>query len=54
LAGQRQSATYDAPFNTVLTQDLLLAILRGDLTDHASVSAWLDLHRSIADSPCNK
>ncbi|HVF51132.1 MAG TPA: sulfatase-like hydrolase/transferase [Pyrinomonadaceae bacterium] len=54
LAAHADAATYDAPFNTVLTQDLLLAVLRGELHDAPTVAAWLDRHRSIADSPCNK
>lgn len=45
LAGQKRGITYDKPFNTVLTHDLLLAILRGELTTPEEVVAWLDVHR---------
>ncbi|HKX29753.1 MAG TPA: hypothetical protein VJ302_18835 [Blastocatellia bacterium] len=51
LKGQEQGSVYHASFNTVLTQDLLLAILRGELPSPPDVSAWLDRHRSIGESP---
>lgn len=46
LAGQHQGISYVTPFNTVLAQDLLLAILRGEVTDAAGAARWLDAHRS--------
>jgi hypothetical protein len=46
LAGQKQAHPYDQPFNTVLTHDLLLALLRGELASTDSVVEWLDQHRS--------
>lgn len=54
LAGRSEGRTYDAPFNTVLTQGLLLSVLRGEVADAESVSRWLDEHRSVEDSPCNQ
>jgi arylsulfatase A-like enzyme len=42
---------YEAPFNTVLSYDLLLAILQGEVTDTKGAARWLDQHRSIARSP---
>ncbi|MFL6228811.1 MAG: sulfatase-like hydrolase/transferase [Pyrinomonadaceae bacterium] len=54
LAGQKEGATYDAGFNTVLTQDLVLTILGGNVTDAEGARRWLDAHRTFADSPCNK
>ncbi|MGB9177713.1 MAG: sulfatase-like hydrolase/transferase [Pyrinomonadaceae bacterium] len=54
LAGEKTPVTYDAPFNTILTHDLLLAFLRGEVRDAGSVTQWLDSHRSIADSPYNR
>ena len=48
---QANPMVYDAPFNTVLTHDLLLSILRGELSDPASVGRWIDDHRSIGESP---
>jgi hypothetical protein len=37
--------TYSSKLNTVMTHDMVLAILRGDVTNHATLAAWLDLHR---------
>jgi hypothetical protein len=45
LSGQTTGATYDRPFNTVLTQDLMLAILRGEVSTPQHVTRWLDEHR---------
>jgi hypothetical protein len=39
-----QSLTYCNPFNTILTQDLILAILRGEVTNQSTTAAWLDTH----------
>ncbi|MEA2207106.1 MAG: hypothetical protein QOE77_3882 [Blastocatellia bacterium] len=54
LAGQPEPITYDHPFNTVLTHDLLLALLRGEVSSPQTVAAWLDAHRTIGDSPYNR
>ncbi|MGI8734306.1 MAG: sulfatase-like hydrolase/transferase [Pyrinomonadaceae bacterium] len=51
LAGEAEGATYASPFNTVLTHDLLLAILRGEVSDVKGAGLWLDRHRSIGRSP---
>ena len=51
LAGQKSGATYDAPFNTVLTHDLVLEVLGGRIKDAAELTAWLDAHRTIGESP---
>lgn len=51
LAGQHSSINYTPEFNTVLTHDLLLALLSGKLFDAPSVADWLDSHRSIGKSP---
>jgi hypothetical protein len=34
-----------------LTHDLLLAVLRGEVSDAKGAAAWLDRNRSIARSP---
>jgi hypothetical protein len=39
-----QSMTCSNQFNTVLTQDLILAIFRGEVTDQSTTTAWLDTH----------
>lgn len=54
LAGQREQLTYTAGFNTVVTHDLILALMRGEVSSPGSVAAWLDGHRSITDSPYNR
>ncbi|HMB29959.1 MAG TPA: sulfatase-like hydrolase/transferase [Blastocatellia bacterium] len=51
LKKQRASVIYRPSFNTVLSQDLLLALLRGELSAPADVTEWLDRHRSIEKSP---
>ena len=43
--GANQSATYSAPFPTVLTHDLVLAILRGQITNQANAVFWMSHHR---------
>jgi Sulfatase len=40
-----------APFNTVLTHDLILSILRGEVSDTKGAAEWLEHHRSIGRSP---
>jgi arylsulfatase A-like enzyme len=46
LASQKQGVEYGARFNTVLTGDLLIGVLRGEITDAASATAWLDRNRA--------
>jgi hypothetical protein len=48
LAGQEEGAEYDAEFNTVLSAELTLAILRGEIKSHSDVATWLDAHRGDA------
>ena len=50
LAGENQGVTYDPAFNTVLSHDLILAILSGDLSKKEDVMMWLDRHRSSVES----
>ncbi len=52
LAGQKKGVTYEKPFNTVLTRDLVLAILRGEITSIDEVVTWLDKNRSMAEGVC--
>ena len=42
---------YAPQFNTVLTHDLVLAIFRGEVADATGAAAWLDVHKTIGDSP---
>jgi hypothetical protein len=46
LKRQKESVIYQPSFNTVLSQDLLLALLRGELHTPPDVTAWLDRNRS--------
>lgn len=39
-----QSITYGNRFNTVLTKDLILAVLDRELTESAQLAPWLDAH----------
>ena len=51
MPGQHEGLAFDHPFNTVLSHDLMLALMRGELTSAQSVAEWLDQRRTIADSP---
>jgi hypothetical protein len=42
LAGQKVGMEYQKPFNTILTKQILIEILRGNLTTPADVAAWID------------
>jgi arylsulfatase A-like enzyme len=46
LAGQKEAVAYTQEFNAVLTADLLLGVLRGEITDGASATGWLDRNRT--------
>ena len=50
LASQKDGVTYTQEFNTVLTADLLLGVLRGEIGDPASAVAWLDRNRTRLSS----
>jgi Sulfatase len=45
LAGQMQGATYRSEFNTVVSHDLLIALLKNDISSPKTVMEWLDDHR---------
>jgi hypothetical protein len=48
MAGQTTPLAYGEPFNTVLTQDLLLAVLQKQVTTPEDITAWLSKHRNDA------
>lgn len=54
LANQNNGVAYQKPFNTIITKELLLALLRGDVSDKSSVTDWLNKNSTLADSPYNK
>jgi len=45
LASQKEAVEYTPRFNAVLTGDLLMAVLSGEIASPASASAWLDRNR---------
>jgi hypothetical protein len=49
LRGQKEGATYETSFNTVLTRGLILAVLRGEVADPPGLMRWLDQNRSDAE-----
>jgi hypothetical protein len=42
LPGQTAGVAYDRPFSAMVTHDLVLALLRGDLKTPGEATAWLD------------
>jgi hypothetical protein len=46
MPSQREGVEYAQPFNTVLTHDLVIAILEGQVATPADVWRWLDRNRS--------
>ncbi len=53
FAGHAEPVSFSEPFNTVLTHDLLLGVLRGEISTPAQAASWLDRRRTIGDSPYN-
>jgi Sulfatase len=51
LPGESENLEYERAFNTVLSSELILAVLSGEITTREDAVKWLDLHRSIAESP---
>lgn len=51
LPGQSRAAGYDPAFNTIVSHDLVLGVLRGELKTPEEVASWLDRHRSLGPSP---
>jgi hypothetical protein len=48
LPYQREGAVFDPSFNTVLSQDLVLDILRGRVADARAAARWLETRRASA------
>jgi len=51
LSGQKNGVEYASPFNTIITRELLMEMLRGNLTASDDVVEWLDQRRALAESP---
>jgi hypothetical protein len=45
LAFQKEGRLYNQPFNAILTGDLLLAVLKGEVSDAAGAVGWLNQNR---------
>lgn len=45
LAGQKETIVYEPDFNTVITHDLLLAILKKEITTPDNLVKWLDKNK---------
>ncbi|HEY9401500.1 MAG TPA: sulfatase-like hydrolase/transferase [Pyrinomonadaceae bacterium] len=48
LGGRNTHLGYEPAFNTVLSQDLLLALLRGEMSTPSEVAEWIDSRRQKA------
>ena len=42
MAGQKQGVAYNAPMQTVIAKDLLLAIMKREITQPAQIAEWLE------------
>jgi arylsulfatase A-like enzyme len=51
MPGRARGVEYGPAFNTVLSHDLLLSILRGETNTPEDVAGWLDRHRAGGPSP---
>jgi hypothetical protein len=51
LPGETKAASYGSRFNTIVTADLVLSILRGKVSSVADALAWLDQHRQYSEDP---
>ncbi len=45
IAGQNRGATYERAFSSVLSSELVLAMLHGEVTNADEASTWLDGHQ---------
>jgi hypothetical protein len=44
LPGQSDAVAYESGFNTIVTHDLVLALLKGEVSTTSGVTTWLDQH----------
>jgi hypothetical protein len=45
MAGPEKPLRYDAPFSALITKNLILAVLSGELSRPGDISHWIDCHR---------
>ena len=50
LAGENRGVVYDRGFSGVVSSELVLAMLRGDVTTPQSATAWLDAHTATGSN----
>ena len=50
LAGQKSSVEYDHAFNTILTRELLLKLLRGEMKTPSEVVEWIERNSPLGES----
>lgn len=53
LAGENQGLVYQPEFDTVLSQDLLLAVLSGEISTHQGAIGWLNRQQRVQETPSN-
>lgn len=51
LPGETKAASYDGQFNTIVSADLVLSILRGKISSVADALAWLEQRRQYSEDP---
>jgi hypothetical protein len=51
LKNQREGMTYGKAFNTIVTHDFILALLRGELATPREVAVWFDQHSTLQKTP---
>jgi hypothetical protein len=51
LTGQKQGVEYKGTFNTVLTRDLLLLLLRGEVKNPSEAVEWIERNSRLGESP---
>jgi hypothetical protein len=51
MAGQQSPASFGASFNSIVSADLLLAALKGEIATVPEALAWLDRHHRDAEDP---
>jgi hypothetical protein len=51
MPGQRNNISYKTGFNSILARDLILGLLRGDVTTPEGAARWLDRNRGQAPAP---
>ena len=50
LADQKAGRTRKGPFNTVLTRELLLKLLRGEMKTPSEVAEWIERNSPLGES----